>query len=238
MKQGLRRGSLTPELIVTESLRLLDNEGVSGFSLPKLGRALGADQTAVYRHFASKDDLLLAIADRLVEESTQSLSSHDCWVETLIDVARNLRSAYLAHPAAASLSACRTTRRPAEMRAIDIVIGAVLDAGFTGAVAARIYRAVGDFTLFWSGSEATFLSLDIDVQRYDRAAWSQAYLGVERAKFPNTWRIRRALPEIDDDEIFETLLSLLMDGLMAQAPKPCRCTEHSLKRPGKARASA
>src|SRR5215469_13835200 len=59
------RGSLTPDMIITESLRLLDTEGSDGFSLPKLGRALGADPTAVYRHFASKDDLVLAIADRL-----------------------------------------------------------------------------------------------------------------------------------------------------------------------------
>src|SRR5689334_21856758 len=66
---GLRRGTLTPELIVTESLRLLDAQGVAGFSMPNLGRALGADPTAVYRHFASKDDLVLAIADRLIEEA-------------------------------------------------------------------------------------------------------------------------------------------------------------------------
>ena len=52
---------------MTESLRLLDTGGVAGFSMPKLGRALGADPTAVYRHFASKDDLVLAIADRLIE---------------------------------------------------------------------------------------------------------------------------------------------------------------------------
>ena len=63
---GLRRGTLTPDRIVTESLRLLDTGGVAGFSMPKLGRALGADPTAVYRHFASKDDLVLAIADRLI----------------------------------------------------------------------------------------------------------------------------------------------------------------------------
>ena len=54
---GLRRGTLTPDRIVTESLRLLDTAGVAGFSMPKLGRALGADPTAVYRHFASKDEL-------------------------------------------------------------------------------------------------------------------------------------------------------------------------------------
>ena len=52
-RRGLRRGSLTPELIVKESLKLLDEKGLDGFSMPKLGRALGADPTAVYRHFAS-----------------------------------------------------------------------------------------------------------------------------------------------------------------------------------------
>jgi AcrR family transcriptional regulator len=237
-RRGLRRGSLTPDLIVTESLRLLDEQGVAGFSLPKLGRALGADQTAVYRHFASKDDLLLAIADRLVKESTENLTAHDCWVDTMLEVVRQLRRTYLAHPAAASLSACRTTRRPAEMRVVDLIIGAVFDAGFTGTQAAMVYRALGDFALFWSGSEATFLSLDAPVQRYDRSAWAQAYLGVKRSEYPNIWKIRTALPDIDDDDIFEALLSLLMDGVMSQAPKPCTCSGHSPGRTPKARASA
>src|SRR5215470_20036314 len=129
----LRRGSLTPELIVTESLRLLDADGSDGFSLPKLGRALGADPTAVYRHFASKDDLVLAIADRLIEEAMTGLPAHDCWVETVIDSTRRLRRTYLAHPAAASLSSFRTTGRPAEMRTVNVIVGAVLEAGFSGA---------------------------------------------------------------------------------------------------------
>ncbi|HEY2594386.1 MAG TPA: helix-turn-helix domain-containing protein, partial [Chloroflexota bacterium] len=56
-------------MILAESMRLLDEDGIDGFSLPKLGRALGADQTAVYRHFASKDDIVVALADRLIEEA-------------------------------------------------------------------------------------------------------------------------------------------------------------------------
>jgi len=66
---GLRRGTLTPDRIVTESLRLLDTGGVAGFSMPKLGRALGADPTAVYRYFASMDDLMLAVAERLIAQA-------------------------------------------------------------------------------------------------------------------------------------------------------------------------
>src|SRR5437868_5840733 len=117
---GLRRGTLTPDRIVTESLRLLDTAGVAGFSMPKLGRALGADPTAVYRHFASKDDLVLAIADRLIQEAMDGLTPSECWVETLIDMTRRLRRTYHAHPAAASLSSFRTTHRPAEILAIVI----------------------------------------------------------------------------------------------------------------------
>src|SRR5215471_15180504 len=145
---GLQRGFLTAERIVEESLRLLDTGGIAGFSMPKLGRALGADPTAVYRHFASKDDLVLAIADRLIEEASAGLAPGPCWVGTLDEIARRIRRTYLAHPAAASLSSYRTTQGPAEMRMVDMVIGAVLAAGFAGAEAATVYRAFGDFAVF------------------------------------------------------------------------------------------
>jgi AcrR family transcriptional regulator len=229
-RTGLRRGSLTQELIVQESLRLLDEHGTAGFSLPKLGRALGADPTAVYRHFASKDDLVLAIADHLIEEAQGDISARECWVDTVIDVARRLRRTYRAHPAAASLSACRTTQRPAEMRLVDVLIGAVLDAGFEGSEAALVYRALGDFMLSWAGGEAGFLSLDERSQETDRTAWTRAYFGVGPAKHPNIWRIREELPGIECDDIFETILSLVIDGLIMRAPRPCDCPAHTAQR--------
>jgi TetR/AcrR family tetracycline transcriptional repressor len=225
-RRGLRRGSLTPELIVAQSLRVLDEEGASGFSLPKLGRALGADPTAVYRHFASKDDLVLAIADHLIEEAMDGLVASDCWADTVIESTRRLRRTYLAHPAAATLSSCRTTQRPAEMRTVDVLIGAVLAAGFTGAQAGVIYRALGDFALSWAGGEAAFLALDDQQQKNDRAAWTRAYLAVDKAEYPSIWQIRADLPDVRDDDIFETILSLVIAGLMQRAPRPCRCPRH------------
>jgi AcrR family transcriptional regulator len=221
------RGSLTREKIVSESLRLLDAHGLAGFSLPKLGRALGTDPTAVYRHFASKDDLVLAIADRLIEESSAGLVPGDCWLATLAESTRRLRSTYLAHPAAASLSAYRTTQGPAEMRIVNIIIGAVLEAGFEGAEAATVYRAIGEFALSWAGCEAAFLALDERLQKADSGAWTSAYLAVDRARYPHIWQVRTELPDVDDDDIFETILSFVLGGLSRRAPRPCRCAAHA-----------
>jgi AcrR family transcriptional regulator len=225
-RRGLRRGTLTTDMLVTESLRLLDEDGIDGFSLPKLGRALGADQTAVYRHFASKDDLILAIADRLIEEAMAGFAMLDCWVDTLAEMARRLRRTYVAHPAAASISAYRTTQRPAELKTVDIVIGAMLAAGFEGAQAALMFRVAGDFALAGAGLEASFLALDERAQQTDRSAWTSAYLAVSAAEHPNIAQIRTHLPEVDDDEIFETLLAMMLEGLLSRAPRPCPCGRH------------
>jgi AcrR family transcriptional regulator len=233
----LPRGSLTPEVIVVESLRLLDAEGSEGFSLPKLGRALGADPTAVYRHFASKDDLILAIADRLISEAMAGLSAEPCWVDTVSSIVRRLRATYRTHPGAAALSASRTTQRPAEMRIVNVLIGAVLQAGFEGAEAARVYRALGDFALAWAGSEAAFLALDAGLQQADRAAWARAYLAVDRAEYPHTWQIRDELPSVTDDGIFEMILSLVIEGFRHKAPRPCTCEKHVSSDPATASAS-
>jgi AcrR family transcriptional regulator len=223
----LPRGSLTPEMIITKSLQLLDAGGPVGFSMPKLGRALGADPTAVYRHFASKDDLILAIADRLIEEVLTGLLPQACWLDSVEEAARRFRATYLAHPAAASLSSHRTTQGPAEIRAVDMLIGAVRQAGFEGAHAAVVYRAIADFTLAWAGSEAAFLALDAHQQLADRSAWSRTYRAVDRDDHPHIWSLRDELPSVRDDDIFETVLSCFMEGLRKMAPLPCGCHKHA-----------
>ena len=148
-------------------------------------------------------------------------------METLREIARRARQTSLAHPAAASLTTCRTTQGPAEMRAVNMIIGALHQAGFAGQEAAVVYRAFGDFALFWSGGEASFLALDEAAQRKDREAWTRAYLVADRAVYPDIWRIREELPAVADDDIFETILSLVLGGIAARAPHPCACEAHA-----------
>ena len=148
-------------------------------------------------------------------------------METLRDIARSARRGCLAHPAAASLVTYRTTQGPAEMRSVDIIIGALHQAGFTGKEAALVYRAFGDFALYWAGGEGTFFALDEKAQQRDRDAWTRAYLIADRTVYPSIWRVREELPVIKDDEIFETVLSLVIGGIAARAPRQCACPAHA-----------
>jgi hypothetical protein len=154
------------------------------------------------------------------------LPAHDCWVETVIGIIRRQRRTYLAHPAAASLSSFRTTGRPAEMRVVDRLLGAVRAAGFEGVEAAVVYRALGDFTLGFCGGEAALLALPEPLQTVDRAAWSQAYRAVDSEEYPHIWQVRDELPLVNDDDIFESILEIVITGLCERAPQPCTCGAH------------
>jgi AcrR family transcriptional regulator len=224
-RSRLPRGSLTKRTIAETSLRLLDEHGVAAFSMARLGRALGADQTAVYRHFSDKDDLILAIADLLLEEVLVGFVPVSCWWQTVADFSRRMRSVYKLHPAAGSLAAIRITRGPNEMRLVDALLAATLSAGFEGREAALYYRVVADFAMYWAGSHATYLSLDSEHQMSDEASWTREYAIVDPVAYPNTAIVRQDLGEVGFDEIFETALELLLSGIADRAPNPCRCDE-------------
>ncbi|WP_260646025.1 helix-turn-helix domain-containing protein, partial [Staphylococcus aureus] len=50
------------------AFRVTDQIGLQALTLKALGQHLGVDSTAVYRHFRSKDVLLIAMMDRLLAE--------------------------------------------------------------------------------------------------------------------------------------------------------------------------
>src|SRR5260370_712974 len=126
----------------------------------------------------------------------------------------------------ASRAVCGTTQRRAEMRIPDTLIGAILDAGFEGRRAAQVYRAIADFSLAGAGGEAAFHALETRLQEKDRAAWMRAYRAVDRAEHRHIWQLREELPAVTDDDVFETILSLVIGGLTQIAPRPCVCRPH------------
>lgn len=70
--QSYHHGDLKAELIRV-GLKLLDQEGYAGVSLRKVARACNVSQTAPYRHFKNKDELIAAIATEAMRAFNESL---------------------------------------------------------------------------------------------------------------------------------------------------------------------
>lgn len=53
--------------LIKATISLIGEEGITGFSIRKLAKRVGITEPAVYRHFQSKDDLMITLASYIVE---------------------------------------------------------------------------------------------------------------------------------------------------------------------------
>ena len=60
-----RHPHLDREMILEKSREIFHQDGLAALTLRRLGRELGADATAMYRHFRDKAELLTALIDEL-----------------------------------------------------------------------------------------------------------------------------------------------------------------------------
>ncbi len=59
--------------IIESSMELIANKGIQGFTIKNLSKAIGISEPAIYRHFDSKTDILIAILDNF-REMTQMMT--------------------------------------------------------------------------------------------------------------------------------------------------------------------
>ncbi|MFJ1590120.1 TetR/AcrR family transcriptional regulator [Kitasatospora albolonga] len=222
---GARRGrppsnALSRERILDAALAVLEREGPDALTLRRLGADLGSNHTAVLRYFSGKDDILLGLAERLIAEAVDGFEPGPTWRATLTGLARRVRRACLAHPALAVLVASRVSRRDAEFRGADLVIGALLEAGFGARESARYYRSLVDVTLAMSSFEAASAMLDGPEREGDRMAWQREYLMASPQRFPRLASVAPHLAQADEDDQFEFVMGLLLDAVEARSGRP------------------
>src|SRR5690606_4271755 len=83
------------ESITTAALLLLDDVGLPDLSMRRLAAELGVQPSALYWHFASKQELLAAVADRILARIEADSSPTDS--EAVLRVARSIRDALFAY---------------------------------------------------------------------------------------------------------------------------------------------
>jgi len=85
-QQGGRvRGSDRKAQITRETLRLVAEHGIQGTSMSRISDAVGVSSAALYRHFESRDDILIAAFDTMMDRFARwvSASNNPCALERL-----------------------------------------------------------------------------------------------------------------------------------------------------------
>ncbi|KOV67916.1 TetR/AcrR family transcriptional regulator [Streptomyces sp. MMG1121] len=90
--------SLSRESIVREAIAVLDADGVDALSMRKLGTRLNAGATSLYRHVATKDELMELAVDEVAAEIRVPDSDGSDWRAAVTEAAGSFRAAALRHP--------------------------------------------------------------------------------------------------------------------------------------------
>ncbi|MER8105580.1 TetR/AcrR family transcriptional regulator [Kitasatospora sp. NPDC094016] len=214
-KQGV---VLSGELIVDTALRLIEQHGAAALTVRRLGTALGADPSAVYRYFRSADDLLLAVADELIGRAQHGWQATGDWRADLRAIGLRIHAAYLAHPQAALLAAHRTTGRTYEIAAVEAILGVLRGAGFPDREAVRIYHAFVDQSLGFAALDAAALALPAAAQAADLEVWQASYARLDATTHPHIAATTRLLTSDMRRSGYPYALDLLLDAAEARLP--------------------
>ncbi len=135
---GEPRLRLSRERVVSAAIAQADASGLEALSMRSLAQVLEVAPMALYRHVASKDDLIDGMVDVVFSEIGVPSGGGD-WKTAMRQRAFSLRDALARHRWAIGLMESRRSPGPANLRHHDAVIGRLRAAGFSMKMTAHAY---------------------------------------------------------------------------------------------------
>jgi TetR/AcrR family tetracycline transcriptional repressor len=145
--------------VVDAATTLLDSYGIADLTMRRLARELNVSPGALYWHFANKQELLGAVADRILE------SFHNVpgkWRDRVAGTCGLLRDALLSHTDGAELvsASFAAGQSDAMARILTQLTGAATDAGVDPTHAELVARTVVYYVLGFTVDEQSRLQWD------------------------------------------------------------------------------
>jgi AcrR family transcriptional regulator len=218
---GRRRDPLTREAIVSAALRVLDREGLVGFSMRRVADELDTGAASLYWHVGSKDGLLDLIMDEVIGEQEVPDPEPDRWQEQLKEVARTMRATIRRHRDIVEISIGRVPMGPNALRYTERVVAILRAGGVPDQLAVQSYllllSVVNGFTMDEAGYEAE-TEAGAAPPLEEGAEMVGDYLrSLPANQFPNTIEVAAHFADPDQEGRFELLLDLFVEGLAKRA---------------------
>ncbi|WP_040701111.1 TetR/AcrR family transcriptional regulator C-terminal domain-containing protein [Nocardia vinacea] len=219
---GRGEGPITRAAVLNAALEIVDRDGVDGLSMRRLAEAVGRDPMVIYRHVSNKAAVLDGVAEIVFAQLSVDATDPD-WATQLRVVAREFRRLALAHPLVVPLLVTRPLATPlgqrptAVLRPLEDVLALLTRAGFSGADALHIYRAVFGFLYGHILNELQEL-----VERPEETD-EVLRLGLHRlpiAQYPLLRELAPVLAAYDGAAELERGLDILLSGLATTLTNP------------------
>jgi AcrR family transcriptional regulator len=194
------------ENVLDTAERILDQEGLNALTMRRLADELGVSSMTVYGYLANKDELLQAVAARVLgglEHQSESLG----WERRLTDVATELRRLLRKHPGVTEIVLSRPA--PALDRFRETMLSILSEAGFEVQDAIDILVVTSCYALGFAHSELVRTSTDLKevAQRLGR---------LPAADFPHLTAAADKASRPLRDDTFEIGLRSLIRGFAAE----------------------
>lgn len=195
------RARLDRESIIAAGLELAATSGTSSISVRELGTHLGADPTAIYRHFRSKEHLMQALLDELTSRSVAAVTADPAdWRGRLRQLAAATLAFYAEYPAVGAEAIVLTTHGPGELDAIELMLEAFSRAGLSGDDVVRHYALMASHVL---SSAAGIARAHRERVGPDGASpWFEGPILADPRKYPLIHTFNTQLADLEDRELF------------------------------------
>jgi AcrR family transcriptional regulator len=147
-----QRPRLDRDRVLRAALELVDRDGLDALTIRALAAELNVDAMAIYRHAASKDDLLDGLIDVTMADLYLDAHAED-WRAQLHSLADQIRAASRAHPNVFPLMITRplgtslSTRPRSILRITEQILALLRGAGLDAAATISCYRRFISWTL-------------------------------------------------------------------------------------------
>ncbi len=215
-----RADGLTIERIVGAAVALVDADGLAALTVRRLADELRTGSASLYRHVASREELLVLMVDHVLGE-VRSPDPSLTGREQVEELAGELRRVLMSHPSLLPALTAAPLLGPNAMHGAEQGLSHLLDAGFEPKAAVPAYLALVDFvlgTVYFDTSSAG-RSLVGGAGRGDHgdAGWSElAALGA--GQYPTLHDHEAELSGADVDEVFRFGITTFLDGLERRFP--------------------
>lgn len=164
---------LNRELVIQRALQLVSEVGIEEFTTRRLGKELGVEGPALYRHFKSKSELLDHMAGAILFPVLTPPAPGEAWDEWLLALGRRSLKAVTHYRDGAKIIAASLPIEP-----LDLLSKPLRDAGFTPRDAVYASKLFARFMVGWQLQEDSELHRpDRREPKYDHEAAFEFALG-------------------------------------------------------------